>query len=272
MLDLSGRTLLISGGSRGIGLTIARTAGGLGANVALLAKTDAPDPRLPGTIHTAAEDIAATGARVLPIVGDVRDAGSVARAVDAAVHAFGGIDFCINNASAISLAGSEALAVSRFDLMQQVNVRGTWLLTQASLPHLRRSPRPHILTLSPPLNMNPRWLGAHPGYTVSKYGMTILTLGWAAEFAEQGIAANCLWPETLIATAAVKNVVGSESTMAGARDPQVMADAAVQILARRADETTGHCLLDSEVLADAGISDLTRYGGGPDPVRDLFLD
>lgn len=238
----------------------------------LLAKTDAVDPRLPGTIHTAAEKISATGARVLPVVGDVRDADCVARAVDAAVDAFGGIDFCINNASGISLAGSETLAGSRFDLMQQVNVRGTWLLTQASLPHLLRSPNAHVLTLSPPLNLTPRWLGAHPGYTVSKFVMTILTLGWAAEFSARGIAANCLWPETLIATAAVKNVVGSENAMSDARDPQIMADAAVRILARPSNETTGRFLLDSEVLADAGISDLTPYGGGVSPARDLFLD
>ena len=190
----------------------------------------------------------------------------------AAVAEFGGIDICINNASAISLASTESLSPRRFDLMQQVNVRGSWLLTRAALPYLRRAPNPHILTISPPINLAPVWLGAHPAYTVSKYGMTLLTLGWAAELAQVGIAANCLWPKTMIATAAVANVIGDDAAMRRARDPRIMADAAMSILARPSRQTTGECFVDEQVLRDVGVQDMAQYGGGPNPDLDFFLD
>ena len=266
----SGRTVVMSGGSRGIGLAIALAAAGRGANVTLLAKTDQPHPRLPGTVHTAAAEIESAGGQALAVVGDVRSEDDVQRAVDATVERFGGIDVCINNASAISLAGTEELPLKRFDLMLQVNVRGTYVLTRACLPHLRRSSAPHVLTLSPPLNLSPRWLGAHPAYTLAKYGMTLLSLGWAEEFASHGIVVNCLWPETTIATAAVVNLLGGDEAAARSRSPEIVADAAIEILSRQ--DVTGRCLIDSEVLRGAGMNDLSRYGGGPSPGRDIFVD
>src|SRR5271167_959403 len=231
---LADRTLVISGGSRGIGLAIAVGAAKQGANVLLLAKTSAPHPKLPGTVHTAVEEIEAAGGKGLAVVGDVRNEADVQRAVDGAVERFGGVDICVNNASAIALVGTEELSAKKFDLLQQINIRGTFLLTKFCLPHLRKSPNPHVLTLSPPMNMNPRWLGAHPGYTLSKYGMTLLSLGWAAEFGSAGIAVNCLWPQTYIATAAVANMADGDGLIASARSPEIMADAAVAILSRPA--------------------------------------
>jgi citronellol/citronellal dehydrogenase len=269
---LAGRTLLMSGGSRGIGLAIGVAAGRLGANVALLAKTDTPDPRLPGTVHTAAAEIEAAGGKALAVVGDVRDEADVQRAVDATVARFGGIDFCVNNASALAPLKTEELPVKRFDLMQGIQLRGTFLLTRASLPHLRRSPHAHILSLSPPVNLAPHWLGRHPAYTMAKYGMTLLTLGWAAEFAEVGIAANTLWPRTLIATAAVKNLLGGDSSMERARAPDIMADAAVAIFQRPPRDCTGHTFIDEDVLRVEGVTDFSRYGGGADVLLDLYVD
>ncbi|NVJ25012.1 NAD(P)-dependent oxidoreductase [Myxococcus sp. AM011] len=269
---LAGRTLLMSGGSRGIGLAIGIAAGRLGANVVLLAKTDTPDPRLPGTVHTAADEIRAAGGHALAIVGDVREEADVQRAVDEAVARFGGIDFCVNNASALAPLKTDELPLKRFDLMQQIQVRGTFLLTRTALPHLRRSPHPHILSLSPPINLAPHWLGKHPAYTMAKYGMTLLTLGWAAEFAEAGIAANALWPKTLIATAAVKNLLGGDTSMQRARAPEIMADAAVALLQRRPRDCTGHTFIDEDVLRAEGIHDFSRYGGGPDVMLDLYVD
>ncbi|MDQ0382787.1 SDR family oxidoreductase [Amycolatopsis thermophila] len=269
---LADRTMVISGGSRGIGLAIAVAAAAEGANIVLLAKTATADPRLPGTIYTAAAEIEATGGKAFPVVGDVRRDESVAAAVEAAVAQFGGIDICVNNASAISLEGTLDLAPKRFDLMQTVNVRGTWALTRACLPHLRKSRSAHVLTLSPPLNLNPRWLGAYPAYTLSKYGMTMLTLGWATEFADQGIGFNCLWPQTLIDTAAVRNVVAGAQGAARARSPKIMADAAIAMLTRDPRTYTGRCEVDATVVAAAGVEDLTIYGGGENPERDLFLD
>ncbi|WP_229880273.1 SDR family oxidoreductase [Amycolatopsis bartoniae] len=266
------RTLVISGGSRGIGLAIAVAAAAEGANIVLLAKTATADPRLPGTIYTAAAEIEAAGGKACPVVGDVRRDESVAAAVEAAIAQFGGIDICVNNASAISLEGTLDLTPKRFDLMQAVNVRGTWALTRACLPHLRKSRGAHVLTLSPPLNLNPRWLGAYPAYTLSKYGMTMLTLGWAAEFAGQGIAFNCLWPQTLIDTAAVRNVVAGAEGAARARSPKIMADAAIAMLTQDPRTYTGRCEVDAAVVAAAGVEDLTIYGGGENPERDLFLD
>ena len=269
---LSGKTILMSGGSRGIGLAIGIAAGRLGANVALLAKTDLPDPRLPGTIHTAAAEIEEAGGAALAVVGDVRDDEAVQNAVDKTVERFGGIDIVVNNASAIANVGTEELPMKRFDLMAGIQLRGTFGLTKAAIPHLRKASNPHILSLSPPINLDPKWLGLHPGYTLAKYGMSLLTLGWAAEFADAGIAANTLWPQTLIATAAVQNLLGGDASMSRARTPEIMGDAAVLILARDSRSCTGHTYIDVDVLAEEGITDLSQYGGGPDVMFDLYVD
>jgi citronellol/citronellal dehydrogenase len=271
---LHGLTLFISGGSRGIGLAIARRAAADGANVALLAKTAEPHPRLEGTIHTAAAEIEGAGGKALPIVGDVRDEASILAAVDAAVDRFGGIDIVINNASAIDLARSPELATNKFDLMQQIEVRGTFLLTRTAIPHLRKSEHAHILTLSPPLNLSKKWLGACVGYMLAKYGMTLAALGFAAELASDGIASNTLWPRTIIATAAVRNLLGGDEAMARSRTPEIMADAAHAILIRPPTEQTGQQLIDDEVLAKAGITDLSPYqhGDSSELQTDIFLD
>lgn len=273
---LADRTVVISGGSRGIGLAIGIAAARHGANVVLLAKTDTPHPRLPGTVHTAAADVEAAGGKALAVVGDVRREEDVQRVVEAAVQRFGGIDVCVNNASAIAVEPTAALSAKKYDLMQEINLRGTFLLTKACVPHLQKSPNPHVLTISPPINMNPRWLGAHPAYTLSKYGMTLLSLGWAAEFAFQdgkaGIGVNCLWPETYIATAAVTNMTDGDRLAASSRSPEIMGDAAVEIVSRPARDATGDCHIDAEVLKSAGVADLSRYGGGEQPIPDLFLD
>jgi citronellol/citronellal dehydrogenase len=269
--SLTGKTMIMSGGSRGIGLAIAIRAARDGANVAFIAKTDQPDPRLPGTIHSAAAAIDAAGGTALPILGDVRDDESVAAAVTATVERFGGIDLVVNNASAINLANTGDLPPKRYDLMLDINARGTFLLTSLALPHLAESVNPHVLTLSPPLNMDRKWLAAHAPYTVSKYAMTMLTLGVAESRRDDGIAANCLWPRTLIATAAVQNIVGGDAAMAGARTPEIVADAAYEVLCRPATECTGNTFIDDEVLAEAGVTDLSAYRyGGPD--GDLQLD
>ena len=274
--SLVDRTVVISGGSRGIGLAIGIGAARQGANVVLLAKTDIPHPRLPGTVHTAAAEVEAAGGKALAVVGDVRREEDVQRVVDAAVERFGGVDVCVNNASAIAVEPTAALSAKKYDLMQEINLRGTFLLTKASVPHLEKSANPHVLTLSPPVNLNPRWLGAHPAYTLSKYGMTLLSLGWAAEFAFQpgraGIGVNCLWPQTYIATAAVANMADGDKLAESSRSPEIMADAAVEIISRPSRETTGHCYIDADVLRSAGVADLSRYGGGDQPIPDLFLD
>ncbi|GAB2468998.1 SDR family oxidoreductase [Jatrophihabitans fulvus] len=270
--ELAGKTLIMSGGSRGIGLAIGVAASRLGANVVVLAKTDKPDPRLPGTIHTAAAEIEAAGGACLPVVGDVRDEASVQNAVDQAVDRFGGIDICVNNASALALQKTEELPVKRFDLMQQIQLRGTFLLTRASLPHLRKAENPHVLTLSPPVNLDPKWMGQYPAYTLAKYGMTLLTLGWAAEYAEAGVAANTLWPQTMIATAAVGNLLGGDDALSKSRKPEIMADAAMAIVTRPSREMTGNTWIDVDVLREAGVTDLAQYGGGPDVVYDLYID
>ncbi len=271
-MNLSGRTMIMSGGSRGIGLSIGIAAARRGANVVLLAKTGEPDPRLPGTVHTAAAEIEAAGGNALAVVGDVRDEQSVGDAVARAVDRFGGIDIVVNNASAIALDGTEDLPLKRFDLMTQIQLRGTYLLSSAALPHLRTGTNPHILSLSPPLNLSPRWLGAHPAYTLAKYGMSILTLGWAGEYAEHGVAANCLWPETYIATAAVRNLLGGDGAVERSRSPEIVADAAMEILGRPARECTGNTFLDVDVLREAGVTDLSRYGGTGDLEYDIFVD
>lgn len=281
MSAFTDRTLVVSGGSRGIGLAIALAAAGRGANVVLLAKTAEPHPKLPGTVHTAVAEVAAAGGKGVAVVGDVRKEEDVQRAVDAAVEHFGGVDVVINNASAIATEPTEQLAAKKFDLMMDINVRGTFLLTKAALPYLRKSAAPtggtesagaHVITLAPPLNMNPHWLGAHPSYTLSKYGMTLLSLGWAAEYADTGIGFSCLWPETYIATSAVANAPGFKEMLERSRDPQIMGDAAALILSRPPADVNGKCFIDSELLAESGVTDLSRYGGGDDPILDIFVD
>ncbi|MUL83299.1 MULTISPECIES: NAD(P)-dependent oxidoreductase [unclassified Mycolicibacterium] len=266
------RTLVVSGGSRGIGLAIALGAARRGANVVLLAKTAEPHPKLPGTVHTAVAEVEAAGGKGVAVVGDVRKEEDVARAVATAVEHFGGVDIVINNASAISTEPTEALSAKKFDLMMDINIRGTFLLTKAALPHLRKSANPQVLTLAPPMNMNPYWLGEHPSYTLSKYGMTLLSLGWAAEYNAAGIGFSCLWPETYIATAAVTNLADGDKMASQSRNPEIMADAAVEILSRPAAEVNGQTFIDSEVLTAAGVTDLSRYGGGDNPIIDIFID
>jgi citronellol/citronellal dehydrogenase len=274
MDSLNGRTMFMSGGSRGIGLAIAVRAARDGARVALVAKTAEPHPRLPGTIYSAAEEIEAAGGEALPIVGDIRDAEAVEAAVAQTVERFGGIDLVVNNASAISLAPMRDLPVKRFDLMQQINSRGTFVVTRACLPHLRESAHPHVLTLSPPLSADPRWLAGHSAYTLSKMGMTMLTLGLAADEAKAGIGANCLWPRTIIATAAVQNLLGGDEAMARARLPEIVGDAAHAILVRDPRSCTGNAFIDDEVLAEAGVTDLDRYVAKDDVdlALDIFVD
>ena len=267
--SLNGRVIFMSGGSRGIGLAIAQRAARDGARVALIAKTAEPHPKLPGTVYTAAEEIAEAGGEALPIVGDIRDAGAVDDAVAQTVERFGGIDIVVNNASAINLSPMRDLEVKRFDLMQTINARGTFVVTRACLPHLRESDHAHVLTLSPPLSADRRWLQGHSAYTLSKMGMTMLTLGLAADEAEAGIGANCLWPRTIIATAAVQNLLGGDEAMARSRTPEIMGDAAHAILVRDPRDTTGNTFIDDEVLVEAGITDMSGYSA---PDADLTLD
>jgi citronellol/citronellal dehydrogenase len=273
-MDLNGKTLFISGASRGIGLAIALRAARDGANVALIAKTAEPHPKLEGTVYTAAEQIEAAGGRALPIVGDIRDEQQVADAVAQAVERFGGIDVCVNNASAINLSGTEALDMKRYDLMQDINVRGTFVVSRACIPHLRGRENPHILTLSPPIDLDPRWLGGHVGYTLAKYGMSIVALGLAAELAQDGIASNALWPRTLVATAAVQNLLGGDAAMAAARKPEVYADAAYAVVTRPSRECTGNTFLCEDVLVEEGATDLSQYSyvPGAELQVDLFVD
>lgn len=265
--DLSGRTLVMSGGSRGIGLATALAFARRGGNVALLAKTDRPHPDLPGTVHTAVEAIERAGGRAAGVIGDVRSEDDTERLVRTAIDRYGGIDLVVNNASAIHTAGTLETPAKRFALMHEVNVRGTFLLTRSALPHLRES-RGSIMTLAPPLNLAPHWLGAHPAYTASKYAMTLLTLGWAEEFGADGVSAYCLWPETLIDTAAVRNVVGGADR---ARSAEIMADAAMTLLGLPHEEKSGRTFIDADVLRDNGVTDLTPYGGH-ELEKDLFVD
>jgi citronellol/citronellal dehydrogenase len=272
-MSLEGRVMFMSGGSRGIGLAIATRVARDGAKVALMAKTAEPHPRLPGTVFTAAQEIEAAGGGALPIVGDIRDAGAVEAAVAQTVERFGGIDLVLNNASAINLAPMRDLEVKRYDLMQTINSRGTFVVTRACLPHLRESDHAHVLTLSPPLSADPRWLRGTSAYTLSKMGMTMLTLGLAADEAEAGIAANCLWPRTMIATAAVQNLLGGDEAMARSRTPDIVSDAAYEILTRDPSSCTGNAFIDDEVLAEAGITDLDGYAAaGAELALDLFVD
>jgi citronellol/citronellal dehydrogenase len=272
---LEDKTLFISGGSRGIGLAIALRAARDGANIGLVAKTTEPHPRLEGTIHTAAEQIEAAGGKALPVAGDIRDEEAVDRAVAETVERFGGIDVCVNNASAINISGTEALEMKRYDLMQDINTRGTFLVTRACVPHLKQRANPHVLTLSPPLDMDPKWFRDHLAYTIAKYGMSMCVLGMAEEFRDDGIAVNALWPRTMIATAAVQNLLGGDEAMKRSRRPEIVADAAHAILTRPSREATGNFYIDDEVLAEEGVEDLSEYSyaeGEGELALDLFLD
>jgi citronellol/citronellal dehydrogenase len=270
---LSGRVVVMSGGSRGIGLAIALACARAGARIALLAKTDTAHPRLPGTIHTAAEAIETAGGEALPMVGDVRDDAQVEAFVAAAAERWGGVDVVVNNASAINLTPVAELEPKRYDLMLDINTRGTYLLTHAALPHLRASDHAHVLTLSPPLSTDRRWLKGHAAYTVSKMAMTMITLGVAEDEREHGVAAHCLWPRTLIATAAVQNLLGGDRAMAMSRTPEIVADAARILLERDPAAASGGTYIDDEVLAGAGISDLSGYRAGEGELAlDLFVE
>lgn len=272
--NLGGKTIIMSGGSRGIGLAIAERAARDGANVVLIAKTETPDPRLEGTIHTAAAAIEAAGGKVLAVVGDIRDDDTIASAVAQAVNTFGGIDIVLNNASVLSMDGTLKVTPKRYDLMQDVNVRGSFMLSKAALPHLLEAANPHILTLSPPLNLDPKWLGANPAYTLAKYGMTLTALGFAAEFARQGVASNALWPRTTIATAAVANILGGEEMVRRSRHPAIMADSAHAILTTNSRSLTGQTIIDEELLRARGMTDFSAYAVDPsvELMMDLYVD
>ncbi|HVK21586.1 MAG TPA: NAD(P)-dependent oxidoreductase [Actinokineospora sp.] len=272
MGTLAGKTIVMSGGSRGIGLAVALRAARDGANVVLLAKTAEPHPKLQGTVFTAAEEIEQAGGKALALVGDVRVDADVNNAVARAVERFGGIDIVVNNASAIDLSGTEQVDMKRYDLMQDINTRGTFLLSKAAIPHLKAAANAHILTLSPPLNLAPHWPGRHLAYTLSKYGMSLCTVGLAHEFAGDGIAANSLWPRTLIDTAAVRNLLGGADQ---ARTPTIVADAAHAILTRDSRTCTGNHFIDDEVLVAEGVTDLDQYrpaGATGELALDIFLD
>ncbi len=258
---LQGRTIFMSGGSRGIGLAIARSAAAEGANVAIAAKTDAPHPKLPGTIHTAAAEVEAVGAQALPLVCDIREEEAVGAAVEKTVERFGGIDIVVNNASAIQLTGTAQTDMKRYDLMHQINGRGTFLVTKTCLPHLLKSEHAHVLTLSPPLDFSAHWFRNHVAYSLAKYSMSVLSLGWAAEFAGK-IAVNCLWPRTTIDTAAVRNLLGGESMASKSRTPEIMGDAAAAIFTKDTDFSGWFCL-DDLVLAAEGVSDFEPYAVTP---------
>lgn len=274
-MNLKGKTLFITGGSRGIGLAIAVRAARDGANVAIAAKTAEPHPKLPGTIHTAAEEIEKAGGKALPILCDIRDEEQLRNAVEQTAAHFGGIDILLNNASAINLTGTLATDMKRYDLMNGINARGTFMAGKLCIPHLKRSANPHILTLSPPLDMRPRWFAPHVAYSMAKYGMSLCTLAWAEEFRNDGIAANALWPRTLIATAAV-NMIGGKELVELGRTPEIMADAAHAILCRPSREFTGHFCIDERLLREAGVTDFSAYAvvpGTPDDklAPDFFL-
>jgi citronellol/citronellal dehydrogenase len=270
--NLSGKTLFVTGASRGIGLAIALRAAHDGANIVIAAKTDTPHPKLPGTIHTAAAEVEAAGGNALPLAVDIRFEDQVYRAVEDAVGHFGGIDILVNNASAISLTGTLETPMKRYDLMMGVNARGSFLCSRACLPHLKRAANPHILTLSPPLDMRAKWFAPHLAYTMAKYGMSMCVLGMAEEFREAGIAVNALWPRSIIATAALQVIPGAESERG--RTPAIVADAAWHILTRDSRTTTGNFFIDDEVLTAAGITDLSHYAVATDKLLrlDLFID
>jgi citronellol/citronellal dehydrogenase len=270
---LRGKTLFITGASRGIGKAIAVRAARDGANIAIAAKTTEPHPKLPGTIYTAAKEVEEAGGRALPLVCDIRSEEQIADAVAKTVAAFGGIDVLVNNASAIHLTGTVATPMKRYDLMHQINTRGTFACSQACIPHLAKAENPHILNLSPPLNMEAKWFAPHVAYTMAKFGMSMCVLGMAEELKGQGIAVNALWPRTVIATAAVQNLLGGDTTIKRSRKPEIMADAAHVILTSPSRELTGRFLIDDEVLRSVGVTDLSgyQYEPGADLLPDFFV-
>jgi citronellol/citronellal dehydrogenase len=269
-MSLKGKTLFISGGSRGIGLAIAIRAARDGANVTIAAKTAEPHPKLPGTIFTAAEEIERAGGKALPVLCDIREERQVAEAVEKTVAKFGGIDICINNASAIQLTGTLETDMKRYDLMHQINTRGTFLVSKLCIPHLRLAQNPHILNLAPPLDMSAKWFKNHVAYTMAKFGMSMCTLGMSEEFRKDGIAVNSLWPLTAIDTAAVRNLLGGDVVAKASRSPEIMADAAHAILTRPSRETTGNFFIDELVLRQTGMTDFSRYA--PDAKGPLAGD
>ncbi len=273
-MEFKGKTVLISGGSRGIGKAIALHLGKSGANVVIAAKTAEPHPKLEGTIYSAAEDIIKAGGQAHAVMCDIREEDQVINAVEETVKTFGGIDIVINNASAINLSPTSTLQMKTYDLMMDINVRGTFLFTKTALPHLKNSTHPHILTLSPPLNLDPKWFSKHVAYTMSKYGMSMAALGFSEEYKKFGIASNSLWPRTTIATAAIMNIVGGEQMMKMSRHPEIMAEAAHEILLRDPKVFTGNFCIDEDILKEKGISNFDQYRVDPNTplMTDLFLD
>ncbi|MBB3227764.1 citronellol/citronellal dehydrogenase [Luteibacter sp. Sphag1AF] len=271
MSSLAGKTLFITGASRGIGLAIALRAARDGANIVIAAKSSVANPKLPGTIHTAAAEIEAAGGKALPLKVDIREEDEVKRAAAEAAERFGGIDIVVNNASAIWLAGVEGTPMKRFDLMQQVNTRGTFVTTQACLPYLKKSANPHVLMLSPPPSLNPEWFAPHTAYTIAKFGMSLCVLGMSPEFAPMGIAVNALWPRTVIATAAIAMIDGVRAE--NCRKPDIVADAAHAVLTRDSRSFTGNFVIDEEILRENGVSNFDAYAVAPGQplMPDLFL-
>ncbi len=270
MTSLKNKTLFITGASRGIGLAIALRAARDGANIAIAAKTAEPHKHLPGTIYTAAEEIEKAGGKALPLVVDIRDEAMVKDAVDKTVAKFGGIDICVNNASAISLTGTEATEMKRWDLMHSINARGTFLVSKTCIPHLKKAPNPHVLMLSPPLDMSPKWFGGHVAYTMAKYGMSMCVLGMAEEFRADGVAFNALWPRTAIATAAVEFALGGDAMIKGSRTVDILSDCAHLIFTKPSRQFTGNFLIDDNFLYEHGVRDFEKYR--VDPSRKLFPD
>jgi citronellol/citronellal dehydrogenase len=272
-MTLAGKTLFITGASRGIGLAIALRAARDGANIAIAAKTTAPHPKLAGTIYTAADDIERAGGKALPLVVDVRDEAMVRAGLDQAAQKFGGIDIVVNNASAIQLTPVVDTDMRRFDLMHQINARGTFVVSKWAIPYLEKAANPHILMISPPLDMKEKWFAPHTAYSMAKFGMSLVVLGLAGELRPQGIAVNALWPRTIIATAAIRNLLGGETRMRQARKPDIMADAAHAVFATPARELTGRFLIDDNFLAERGVTDFARYSADPTQqlARDFFV-
>jgi len=270
---MSNKTAFITGSSRGIGKAIALKLANNGFNIVVAAKTAEPHPKLDGTIFTAAEEIEKTGVKALPIVVDIRDEEMVNEAVNKTVKEFGGIDVLVNNASAIGLTPTEQTSMKRYDLMHDINVRGTFMVSKTCIPHLKNSENPHILTLSPPLNLDPSWFGAHLAYTMSKFGMSMTVLGQSNELKSKGIAANALWPKTTIATAAVKNLLGGDALIQASRTPEIMADAAFEIIKQNSKECTGNFFIDEDLLRNKGITDFKKYAVNPEMslMKDLFV-